>query len=525
MIKFSTLRCGSLVLLSVATAGCVTTYSYPELRPARGCGTAGRSCPPPVVETPERLAPRDEEASPAAPADEAAPEPEEESDPAIVPTSAEEPAKESAASDDYLPNALESGSANDEVVIDSTAPITLAELEELAMEYNPAILQAEAVAHKAEGYRYQVGLRPNPTVGYNGMQLGDQGTDQHTGFIEQEFVTADKLAKNRAVLSQEVQTRLWDAETQRFRVRTDLQQRFYVALAAQRRVELAGDFESVAEEAVRIAALRYEAQEGAKPDLLQSEIQLNQIRLMRQQAEIVYRNAWKQLAAIAGLPDMQPRPLEGSLSLDDFNRDWDAIEQGILSASPELEAARSQLARARLNHERQCVQAVPNLTLQVGAGKDYATNDDFFVNTQLGLPLPIYNRNQGNISAAHAELVRASQNVDRIESSIRARLAQARSDYEEARVAVERYRVDILPRANETLTLAEKAYGAGEFSFFDVYINRRTYFDTNLEYVMRQLDLRTANALIEGLLLTGGLDDVRDVEYANELRDQTFGQQ
>ncbi|MDA0832577.1 MAG: TolC family protein [Planctomycetota bacterium] len=491
-----------LLLIGLST-GCQSTNSSVHLRPR---GMSPRLAAQAVASVEAHQEPIDKTKRASRDASENSP---------IIPVSAETPIE-----DDFLPESLDS---NDVIV--ATGPITLAQLEELAQEHNPAILQATAIAHKAEGFRCQVGLSPNPTVGYNAMQLADRGTDQHTGFVEQEVVTGDKLQKNRDVLRQEVQTKLLDVETQRYRVLTDLRQLFYTALAAQRRMELALDFERVANEGVRVARLRFDAKEGAKPEILQAEIQLNQILMMRQQAEIVYHNAWKQMVSMVGLPDMAPRPLEGELGFAEMDRDWEATEQKLLAVSPELQAAQSRLTRAQLYYERQLAQAIPNVTLYFGAGKDYATNQDFFVNTQVGLPLPIYNRNQGNITAANAELVRASQNVERIGNSIKSRLAKVRSDYDVARVAVERYQSEILPRASETLELAEKAYDLGEFNFFSVYLVRRTYLDTNLDYVNRQLDLRQANALVDGLLLTGGLDDVADVEYTDGLRDQTFSQQ
>ncbi|MFN5973307.1 MAG: TolC family protein, partial [Planctomyces sp.] len=109
------------------------------------------------------------------------------------------------------------------------------------------------------GYRNQVGRKPNPLVGYQGSQLADRGTDQHVAFIEQDIVLGDKLQKNERVLSQEIQSQLWEVETQRFRVLTDVRQRFYEALAAQRRIELATEFEVVAAQGVSFAESRMTA--------------------------------------------------------------------------------------------------------------------------------------------------------------------------------------------------------------------------------------------------------------------------
>lgn len=401
---------------------------------------------------------------------------------------------------------------------------SLAAIESVALQQNPAVLQASASAHKAMGYRNQVGRMPNPVVGYQASQLADNGTDQHAAFVEQDIVLGDKLRKNERVLNQEIQSQLWEVETQRFRVLTDIRQRFYEALAAQRRMELADEFEVVAAKGVRFAEARMNAKEGSKPEILQAEIQLKQVQLQRRQAAAAFDGAWKQLMVTAGMPNVKPGSLDGQLANAAEAKDWNAITSQILASSPELQGSRARLARARANVDRQQSQAIPNLSLQVAAGIDNSTGSGM-LNTQVGLPLPIHNRNQGNIAAAHAEFCRASQDVRRTELSIEARLAEVARDFESAAAAVDQYHQEILPRAAETLTLAEEAYKAGEFDFLQVLIARRTYFDANLEFVTAQVNLAKASVLIDGQVLAGGLDTTRDTEFDSGLRDQALSGQ
>ena len=421
------------------------------------------------------------------------------------------------------PAAADEGSiqAEQPVVASESVGWSLAQLEATALQQNPAILQASASAQKAYGYRSQVGLKPNPVIGYQGQQLADGGTDQHIAFVEQDIVMGDKLRKNQSVLHQEIQSQLWEVETQRIRVLTDVRQRFYEALAAQRRKELAIGFETVAAKGVSFAEARMRAKEGTKPEVLQAEIQLKEVQLQRRNADAAFRGAWKQLMAVAGMPDVQPGTLDGQLSVATADRDWEAIQNQILSSSPELQGARARFARARANLDRQQAQAIPNLSLMFGAGQDNGIGSNM-INTQIGLPVPVHNKNQGNIAAAHAEFCRASQDVRRTENAIQSRLAGARRDFEVSAATVLQYEQEILPRAQETLTLAESAYEAGEFSFLQVLIVRRTYFDSNIAYVAAQVDLARSSALVDGSVLSGGLDATRDTEFDSSLRDQSL---
>lgn len=405
-----------------------------------------------------------------------------------------------------------------------TSQWSLDVLESIALQQNPAVLQASASAHKAMGYRNQVGRKPNPLVGYQGSQLADRGTDQHVAFIEQDIVLGDKLQKNERVLSQEIQSQLWEVETQRFRVLTDVRQRFYEALAAQRRIELATEFEVVAAQGVSFAESRMTAKEGTRPEVLQAEIQLKQIQLQRQQADAAFTGAWKRLMATAGMPVDGKGNLAGQLPSSVEPRDWDGVKAQMLSSSPELQGARARLSRARANVDRQNAQAIPNVSLLVGAGRDNGTGSGM-LNTQIGIPLPVHNRNEGNIAAAQAEFCRASQDVRRTELSIESRLAEAIVEFESASAAVDQYQLEILPRAKETLSLAEQAYKAGEFDFLQVLVARKTFFDANLEFVTSQLNLAKASVLLDGQVLTGGLDSTRDTEFDSGLRDQALSGQ
>lgn len=409
-------------------------------------------------------------------------------------------------------------------VVANSSGMTLEGFLSLAYANNPAIRELAATTQKAAGFRNQVGLKPNPTVGYQAMQLADEGTDQHTLFFEQEFVTGNKLQYNRAVLNETLRAQLAELEAQRQRVATDIRVKFFEVLAAQRSLELISEFSQVVEQGTEIAKLRLEAMEGSKIDLLQATIQQSEIALMKQQTQIRLEAAWKELVALAGVPDLPMAAAVGDLPATGQSLMWDALLAQIVSNSPEYQAAQIRIQRARLNLQRHNIQPQPNWVLQFAAGVDNGT-DSGMMNLQLGAPLPIHNQNQGNIAAARAEYCRAVLEAERIERAIQMRLASVGGEYDQATAAAQLYSDTILPSALESLQLAETAYKAGETSFLQVLVARRTFFDSNLVYVNSQANLAQAQAKIDGFLLTGGLDEVRDESGDAALRDLTFTQQ
>lgn len=402
--------------------------------------------------------------------------------------------------------------------------MTLETIEELALANNPAIQQATFASAKASGIRNQVGLKPNPTVGYNGAQLADAGTDQHSLFVGQTFVRGDKLAWNREVVGHDVNVQNWLVETQRQRLRTDVRLAFYEALAAQKRLELAREFRDVAAKGVTVSRERLKADVGTRPDVLQSEIQLSEVDLSIQQAEFVYSAAWSELAALSGIPDLAQTKLIGELESGQSTRELKSEFAQIASASPLLAAAQARVDRARSNLQRQHTQPIPNVTTQLGAGYDNGTGQGF-INLQLGVPVPIHNKNQGNIQSAHAELCEANQNVQRIRMAIRQDLARVMREYNVAEATVRQYQRTILPKAKEALELMVEAQDAGEFDFLRVLTARRAYFDSNLKYVSALGQLAQAASKLDGLLLTGGLSSVASYDGDDGLRGQALSGQ
>ena len=107
-----------------------------------------------------------------------------------------------------------------------TAGLTLEAIESIALANNPTIAELVATTQKAAGFKTQVGLRANPIIGYQATQLADRGTDQHTVFISQTIITADKLALNRSVLNEALRAQLMQLEAQKYRIATDIRGRF-----------------------------------------------------------------------------------------------------------------------------------------------------------------------------------------------------------------------------------------------------------------------------------------------------------
>lgn len=324
-------------------------------------------------------------------------------------------------------------------------------------------------------------------------------------FVSQEIVTAHKRQLARAVEAREVDRLGWEQEAQRMRVRNDLRIRYFEVLGAQQAILLGEELLRVAEEGVRVAEDFQRLNLGARIDVLQARIQRNVVRASLADARFRHRAAWEQLSTIIGRPGLPAARVLGDLDGPLPAFDWDASLARLIGASPQLRTAEVRLSHARAELRREQAQPIPNVTVQTVTEFDKTTGSTN-VSTLLALPVPVYNRNQGNIFHASADIREAQAEIERVRLVLRDTLAESFRRYEVARNSVEQLRAEILSDAKENLELTTAGYKAGEFDFARVLAARQTYFQSNLSYIESLAELRKIVVEIEGLQLTGGLN-------------------
>jgi cobalt-zinc-cadmium efflux system outer membrane protein len=383
--------------------------------------------------------------------------------------------------------------------------MTLAELEQIAQKCNPTLAQAAARVEAARGHCLQVGLYPNPVAGYLGTEIGDSGrAGQQGAFVSQELVTSNKLQLNRNVALQEVRQAQYAWQAQRQRVCTDVRRSFYDVLVAQRAVELTEQLTRIGQEGVKSTEALMKAKEVARGDVLQARIEADSAEVLMERARNRYMAAWHNLAAVAGCTNMAPRPLAGNVQDGLTPLTWDDTFARLLAQSPQLASAQAGVARAQAALNRECAGRVPNIDVQAAVQYDNATQDTY-ANFQFGIPIPVHDRNQGNIRKAQAELLAAHQEVQRVRLALNQRLAVVFEQYTNARYQAEKYSRDILPNAEASLKLTNAGYRQGEYSYISLLTAQRTFFQTNLTYLDALRELRASSTAIEGNLLSDSL--------------------
>lgn len=385
--------------------------------------------------------------------------------------------------------------------------LTLAELEEMAFRNNPTLAMAAARMNVARGKQVQAGLYPNPVAGYHATEIGNRGTaGQQGAFVSQRFITGGKLQLDQAIAGKEIDEAHFRFHAQEQRVLSDVRIRFYDTLVAQRRVALTTELARIGENVVKATEQLIEGRQGTENDLLQAEIRADESHILFDNAVNERVASWRRLVAVVGVPGMDDRPLDGQLDADLSHFDWDTCCSTVFGNNPTLNAARARAERSRIVIHRARKEPIPNIDLSVSVRHHNITDSDV-ANVQLGIPLPVFNRNQGNIRSAEAEWVAACSEVKRIELSLQDRLAVAWRQYANANQQTDRYSKRMVPRAKRSLSLVTDGYKKGQVEYLTLLTAQQTYLQVNLSYLDALRELRSASSTIEGQLLTDSLAD------------------
>ena len=385
--------------------------------------------------------------------------------------------------------------------------LSLASLEDMALSANPAVMRAAALVAAAEGNWVQVGLLPNPSVGYLGQQIGSGGlAEQHGIGVSQEWIRGGKLRLNRQVADQELQRAQQRLAVQQQRVLTDVRIAFYQVLLAQRQIDLTNNLVTISRQGASAVEALLRAKEASRADILQAQLEVENANVLARNAQNRHTAAWRQLSAVVGNPLLPVQPLAGDAFAAPQEIDFDETLSHLQSTSPEIAAAMTDVSRARAVLDRAHAEPIPNVTLEgmvnvidngIGGKPDGEIGVSF--------PLPLFNRNQGAILQAQQEVIAAERALQRVELNLQTRLAPTFERYANARNQVQRYREAILPAAQETLDLTLRKNEAGETNFLALLTAQRTYSQTNLNYLESLRELRIAEVEIEGLLLLDSL--------------------
>jgi cobalt-zinc-cadmium efflux system outer membrane protein len=358
--------------------------------------------------------------------------------------------------------------------------LTLDEALRRTLASNPSLRSAGFGLEVSDALKSQAGLFPNPEL--SALREGTEyGTRTQTVQVSQRLELGGKRAARVGVAEQERQLASHDLAISVTQLRADVMGAYFDALIAQERVELARASVQLAEKASNVAGKRVTA--GRISPIEQSRSRVAEAGARLELAQAVSELGLSQLKLVALWGDTGPahinlqRPVDDSPNLPSL----ETLQQQ-LDTAPQMGRAHAQFEREAAQVRLERAERIPDVTITVGKQRDDQVGRN---QTVLGIsvPLPLFNRNQGNLLAAlrRSDKARSDLEAERI------RIVQALSEaYQRAQLAqseVASIATEILPIAQNTYEATVTGFEAGKFSFLDVLDAQRTLFQTRTQYL------------------------------------------
>jgi len=392
--------------------------------------------------------------------------------------------------------------------------VTLEQAQKIASESNPTLRQAEAEIRAARARQQQSGLYPNPTAGYTGDEIrgGSVGGGKQGFFVQQTVVLGGKLGLSRAVFGKDVKLAEIEAEEQKIRVQSAVKMAFLRVLAAQELLEARRDMAKIAQDSAETQRRLMNTGQADETEVLEAEVEAQRMRMAARMQENTLREEWRSLAAVIGKPDLPLATVAGDLEKGWPELNEEQAVEAIAKESPAVRIADTAEARAQSALARAKREPVPDLQVRGGMEYNHETLGSVpFAKgwegiAEIAVQVPIFNRNQGNVAAARADIDRAGQEKKRISLTLRERAASVVDQYANARLMAVEYRDEMLPRAKKAYGLMVDRYGQMLAAYPRVLDVQRKLFELQIEYIAALEGVWTNGIALEGFLLTDGLE-------------------
>lgn len=386
--------------------------------------------------------------------------------------------------------------------------LTIQEAVQEAVRQNLALLAEQANLSIAEASLISARLRPNPVLSGSAESLdllgtgfdetNNAGPPQYAVRVDVPFERAHKRELRTDVADLARRATVARVADVLRRLKLDVTLAGVDVLEAKARLQLAQENLQTLERLVQLNERRLTS--GAIPQLevTRSRVAMLQYRGSVKSAQLALTEARLKLLPLLGRkPDEQPVDIDDRLGVRPaaVALDLAALQQVARDSRPDVLALQSDRARTEADLRLQIAQGKVDYTLGAEYRREQGVNGrgnmlGFFAS----VPLPVFNRNQGEISRADAEREKARRSLAAVETDVAGEVAAAYQEYESARELLGEIERDLLAPAREARAGTTYVYQAGATSLIDVLDAQRAFNDTMETYLSAQATYRRAEA-------------------------------
>lgn len=358
--------------------------------------------------------------------------------------------------------------------------LTLDAALQTAFANNPDLAAAQWEIDIASGGRQQAGLIPNPVASWDAEDTR-RDTRTTTLKLSQTLELGGKRGARIELATRGQDVAALTLEQRRNGLRAEVIDSYYGALRAQERLDLAQRSLALAERGLVIANGRVNAGKSSPVEATRAQVQLSEIRLELNRAQMGVSDAYRRLAASTGsaAPDFAAVATPSSVpaTLPPAAQLLARLEQ-----TAELRLAELQILQNEASVGLEKAQRIPDLDVSIGSQYDASVRERVNL-VGVSMPIPLFNRNQGNVLAATRRADQARDLRNAAELRLRTETRQALDLWQTANTEVRAFNQQILPAAQSAVDSATRGFEMGKFNFLDVLDAQRTLIAARTQYL------------------------------------------
>ena len=375
-----------------------------------------------------------------------------------------------------------------------TGHLTYERALELASRYELRLRSAGLRADAARARIADANRRQNPTLSASeenfGGQLGSNRSEATLAIGQTLELGGDRKAR-QAAAEAEYQLSLADVAVVGREGLGTTAEHFITAWALQTRIKTLREGEAVTRLAIRAATERHAAGAALRLEILRAESQATSQAVERQRAEADLAMARRSLALRWGAAEATFDSLVVPQGI--FDQTDSTALRFTFAEHPELRRASAGEALAAARVQSAAAARTPDPTLSAGIRRLEEVPGTGFV-MGIELPIPLWTRGNGSLTAARHELDAAVLDRRATEQFLRAELASAQERLRSAAAAYDTLRLRVVPGREQLVAELLQSYRSGRSSYLDLAAEQRNLVDAELALVDAQADLWRAEA-------------------------------
>jgi cobalt-zinc-cadmium efflux system outer membrane protein len=386
----------------------------------------------------------------------------------------------------------------------NAAPLTLNEALKLAAIHSPVIAAAKAQERGAQAALTTATAFVNPEIEFAAgnsrpRQLG--GTSGSNGLVgvSQLFELPSLRAARRQGAEAGIASGSAALSYTQLNQNTAVKQAFFDALRRQEETRLATENYELLLQIRNRVKVKVEVGESPRYELVKAGAEALAAESVAMSAQLRVTQSHDRLRALIGSPLDENFMVEVEALYPANLPALEELRRDLLTSQPLLKvtAAERQRAQARLEQER--AARLPQPTFKVMSERDPDMNQ---WRIGVALPLPLWNRREGQIGEALAGVERAEAEAAQVNISLLAQLDQTYSQYQIAKRQVQTFESGLMNEAENAMKVAEAAYNFGERGILDYLDAQRVLRTTRLDFLNARYELQAALIEIERLRAT-----------------------